>query len=113
MRIKIGKFLYSSIRKNQPKEYSIAYRKWTNYLRKRKLWDEFIIYVDTLYGKRDTYPLPNSYDALYGLTNRLYDAPKIFVGNSYIRINWRRVFIEFIRETTKWYNVMLRFKFLP
>ena len=45
---KIVELLNSSTRKNQPKEVSKLYKKWLRYLKRKKLFDEYMIYM----GKR-------------------------------------------------------------
>lgn len=81
---KIINLLNSSTRKNKPKSVSTTYKKWLRYLKKNKLFDKYMIYMDYKYGDSGTYPYPSDYKELSVLVISLLSCAYIDVGNTYI-----------------------------
>ncbi len=104
--------LNRSTRKNQPKSVSTFYKKWLQWLKRHKLFDEYMIYMDTVFWNSDAYPVADNYDELYSLTRRLEDNGRIYVGNTYIRIMWYTEFINFVLDTVRWWDFYTKMKFL-
>lgn len=83
-------------------------KKWTRFLKNRKLFDEYMIYLggDNAIGVE-----PNSYKELsnicHNLSGRKYEVKGTL--GKYIHVDWNVVFDQFVRETIKWYNVKERF----
>lgn len=111
-RKKIVDLLNSSTRKNQPKSVSTTYKKWLRYLKKNKLFDEYMIYMDYKYGDRGTYPHPSDYEELAALSNSLQACGYIDVGNTYIHVCWHSEFLKFTKESVQWWNFYIKAKFL-
>lgn len=109
---KIVRLLNSSTRKNQPKSVSTVYKKWLRYLKRNKLFDEYMIYMDYKYSGRDTYPYPSDYEELAALVNSLQACGYIDVGNTYIRVCWYSEFLKFTKESVQWWNFYIKAKFL-
>ena len=109
---KIVSLLNSSTRKNQPKSVSTVYKKWLRYLKRNKLFDEYMIYMDYRYSGKDTYPYPSDYEELATLTNALQACGWIGVGNTFICIYWRSEFLKFTKESVQWWNFYIKAKFL-
>lgn len=108
----IVRLLNSSTRKNQPKSVSTVYKKWLRYLKKNKLFDEYMIYMDYKYNDRGTYPYPSDYEELAELANSLQACGYIDVGNTFIRIHWHSEFLKFTKESVQWWNFYIKAKFL-
>lgn len=108
----IVRLLNSSTRKSQPKSVSTVYKKWLRYLKKNKLFDEYMIYMDYKYSGRGTYPYPSDYEELAELANSLQSCCYIDVGNTYIRIPWYTEFLKFAKESVQWWNFYIKAKFL-
>ncbi len=104
--------LNRSTRKNKPKSVSKFYKKWLYWLKTHKLFDEYMIYMDSMFMNRETYPVADDYDTLYDLTKRLQDYGEIYVGNTCIRIMWHIEFISFVRDTVRWWDFHTKMKFL-
>ena len=85
---KIVSLLNSSTRKNHPKPVSTVYKKWLRYLKRNKLFDEYMIYMHYKYSGRGTYPSPSDYEELAALANSLQACGYINVGNTFIRIHF-------------------------
>lgn len=81
---KIINLLNSSTRKNKPKSVSTTYKKWLRYLKKNKLFDKYMIYMDYKYGDSGTYPYPSDYKELSVLVISLLSCAYIDVGNTYM-----------------------------
>lgn len=109
---KIVDLLNSSTRKNQPKSVSTTYKKWLRYLKKNKLFDEYMFYMNYKYGDRDTYPYPSSYEELSALANSLQACSYIDVGNTFIHIYWYSEFLKFTKESVQWWNFYIKSKYL-
>jgi len=109
---KIVSLLNSSTRKNQPKSVSTVYKKWLRYLKRKKLFDEYMIYMDYNYSSRGTYPYPSDYEELAALTNTLQACGVLDVGNTFIRIYWYSEFLKFTKESVQWWNFYIKAKFL-
>lgn len=109
---KIVKLLNSSTRKNKPKSVSTTYKKWLRYLKKNKLFDKYMIYMDYIYGDSVTYPYPSDYKALYALVISLLSCAYIDVGNAYIHVPWYSEFLKFTKESVQWWNFYIKAKFL-
>ena len=109
---KIVSLLNSSTRKNQPKFVSTVYKKWLRYLKRNKLFDEYMIYMDYKYSSRGTYPYPSDYEELAALTNALQACGFLDVGNTFIRIHWYSEFLKFTKESVQWWNFYIKAKFL-
>jgi len=109
---KIVSLLNSSTRKNQPKIVSDTYKKWLRYLKRNKLFDEYMIYMDYKYKDRGTYPHPFNYEELAALANVLQSCGWIDVGNTSIRIHWYSEFLKFTKESVQWWNFYVKAKFL-
>lgn len=94
--------LSSSTRKNKPKSVSTTYKKWLRYLKKNKLFDKYMIYMDYKYGDSGTYPYPSDYKELSVLVISLLSCAYIDVGNTYIHTCALvlRVFKIYQRECT-------------
>ena len=112
----IVSLLNSSTRKCQPKEVSNLYKKWLRYLKRKKLFDEYMFYVDCKYKGRGTYPYPDNYDELSAMVNSIKDCGHlgnyIRVGETYIYVDWCEEFLEFTRETVQWWNFYIKSKYL-
>lgn len=104
--------LNSSTRKNHPKSASTVYKKWLRYLKRNKLFDEYMIYMDYKYGDSGTYPYPSGYKELAALANSLQACIYIDVGNTFIRIHWYLEFLKFTKESVQWWNFYIKTKFL-
>lgn len=108
----IIRLLNSSTRKNQPKSVSTVYKKWLRYLKKNKLFDEYMIYMDYKYNDRGTYPYPSDYEELAELANSLQACGYINIGHRYIKIPWYTEFLKFTKESVQWWNLYIKSKFL-
>lgn len=108
----IVRLLNSSTRKNQPKSVSTVYKKWLRYLKKNKLFDEYMIYMDYKYNDRGTYPYPSDYEELAELANSLQACGYIDIGHRYIKIPWYTEFLKFTKESVQWWNLYIKSKFL-
>ena len=109
---KIVSLLNSSTRKNHPKSVSTVYKKWLRYLKRNKLFDEYMIYMDYKYGDSGTYPYLSGYKELAALANSLQACIYIDVGNTFIRIHWYLEFLKFTKESVQWWNFYIKTKFL-
>lgn len=109
---KIVSLLNSSTRKNHPKSVSTVYKKWLRYLKRNKLFDEYMIYMDYKYGDSGIYPYPSGYKELAALANSLQACIYIDVGNTFIRIHWYLEFLKFTKESVQWWNFYIKTKFL-
>ena len=108
----IVRLLNSSTRKNQPKSVSTVYKKWLRYLKRNKLFDEYMIYMDYKYNDRGTYPYPSDYEELAELANSLQACGYIDIGHRYIKIPWYTEFLKFTKESVQWWNFYIKAKFL-
>ena len=108
----IVRLLNSSTRKSQPKSVSTVYKKWLRYLKRNKLFDEYMIYMDYKYGGRGTYPHPSDYEELAELANSLQACGYVDVENTFIRIYWYSEFLKFTKESVQWWNFYIKAKFL-
>jgi len=108
----IVRLLNSSTRKSQPKSVSTVYKKWLRYLKKNKLFDEYMIYMDYKYGSRGTYPNPRNYEELAELANSLQACGYVDVENTFIHIYWHSEFLKFTKESVQWWNFYIKSKFL-
>ena len=104
--------LNRSTRKNKPKSVSKFYKKWLHWIKTHKLFDEYMMYMDSVFWDIDTYPVADDYDELYTLTRRLEEYGIIYVSNTYIRIMWHSEFIKFVRDTVRWWDFRTKMKFL-
>lgn len=109
---KIVSLLNSSTRKKKPKSVSTVYKKWLRYLKRNKLFDEYMIYMDYKYSGRGTYPYPSGYKELAALANSLQACIYVDVGNTVIRIHWYSEFLKFTKESVQWWNFYIKAKFL-
>lgn len=110
---KIVSLLNSSTRKNHPKSVSTVYKKWLRYLKRNKLFDEYMIYMNYKYSGRGTYPYPSDYEELAALANSLQACGYyIDVGNTSMRIHWYAEFLKFTKESVQWWNFYIKAKFL-
>lgn len=113
---RIVELLNNSTRKSQPKEVSKLYKKWLRYLKRKKLFDEYMFYMDCGYKHRGTYPYPNDYEELSSLLNSLNACGDIGsyiqVGESYVHVDWHEKFLEFTRESVQWWNFYVKSKYL-
>lgn len=113
---KIINLLNSSTRKNKPKSVSTTYKKWLRYLKKNKLFDKYMIYMDYKYGDSGTYPYPSDYKELSVLVISLLSCAYIDVGNTYIHtyihVPWYSEFLKFTKESVQWWNFYIKTKFL-
>lgn len=108
----IVRLLNSSTRKNQPKSVSTVYKKWLRYLKKNKLFDEYMIYMDYKYSDSGTYPYPSDYEELAELAILLQACGYIDVGYRHIKIPWYTEFLKFTKESVQWWNLYIKSKFL-
>lgn len=104
--------LNSSTSKNKPKSVSKFYKKWLHWLKTHKLFDEYMIYMESMFMDRGTYPVADDYDTLYSLTRKLEDYGRIYVGKTSILIVWHSEFISFVRDTVHWWDFRTKMKFL-
>lgn len=104
--------LNSSTRKNKPKEVSKLYKKWLRYLKRNKLFDEYMIYMDFRYKKVGTYPTAEDYDELAELVKTFNKYDYIDVGKTFISVNWYNEFIEFVRDSVRWWDFQTKIKYL-
>lgn len=109
---KIINLLNSSTKKNKPKSVSATYKKWLRYLKKNKLFDKYMIYMDYKYGDSGTYPYPSDYKELSVLVISLLSCAYIDVGNTYIHVPWYSEFLKFTKESVQWWNFYIKTKFL-
>ena len=100
----------SSIRKNKSKHTSNLYKEWLRYLKNNKLFDEYMIYMDEVYGHKGTYPNADNYSELDILTKKL-GSNGIIVGNTSICINWPQEFKRFVQENARWWEILVKIKF--
>lgn len=108
--VNIVDLISSSTRKNQPKYTSSLYKEWLRYLKNNKLFDEYMIYMDKVYGDRGTYPNADNYSELDILAKKL-GSSSIAVGYTSIRINWPQEFKRFVRENARWWEILVKIKF--
>ena len=78
-------------------------RKWIGFLKNRKLFDEYMVYLaghDAIGVEPKTYK--QVANICHNLAGRKYE-----VGDSsaWVRVDWKEVFHEFADETIKWYNL--------
>ena len=104
--------LNRSTRKNKPKSVSKFYGKWLHWLKRHKLFDEYMIYMDSVFMNKETYPVADDYDTLYSLTRKLEDYGRIYVGKTSILILWHTEFIRFVCDTVRWWDFYTKMKFL-
>ena len=78
-------------------------RKWIRFLKNRKLFDEYMVY---LAGHDAIGVEPKTYKQVANICHNL-GRYKYEVRNSsaIIRVDWENVFQEFAEETIKWYNL--------
>ena len=107
----IVKLLSRSTRKNQPKYVSELYKRWLRYLKNNKLFDEYMICMDDLYGRRGTYPTADSYGELWTLTERLYGCMVRIKYRTIVHVNWPQKFKQFVRECSRWWEFYARMKY--
>ena len=84
---------------------SAVNKKWTRFLKNKKLFDEYMIYLggDNAIGVE-----PNSYKELSNVCHNL-SGRKYEVNGKYIYVDWNDAFTQFMRETIKWYNIKEKF----
>lgn len=79
-------------------------KKWTRFLKNRKLFDEYMVY---LASKNVIGIEPNTYKELsnvcHNLSRRKYEVKGSY--GKYVEVDWNELFRRFMKETIKWYNV--------
>ena len=77
-------------------------RKWTRFLKNRKLFDEYMVY---LAGQDAIGVEPMSYKELSNICHNM-NGRRYFIDGSHSHVNiaWTDVFKEFAKESIKWYN---------
>ena len=78
-------------------------KKWTRYLKNRKLFDEYMVY---LAGHDAIGVEPKSYKQIgnvcANLNSRIY---QVRGSDRSIAVNWINEFCKFFKETVKWYDI--------
>lgn len=86
-------------------------KKWTRFLKNKKLFDEYMIYLggDNAIGVE-----PTTYKELsnvcHNLSGRKYEVND--TRGKYIYVDWNIVFGDFVKESIKWYNIKEKFLYI-
>ena len=76
-------------------------KKWTRYLKNKKLFDEYMVYLSDfgVVGAE-----PHTYKQLSNLCFNL-SRRSFFIGSSTISVNWVDEFYKFAYDSIKWYDI--------
>lgn len=113
MKNDIIELIHNSFKKRKPKHISQLYKQWLMYLKNKKLFDEYMIYMNSIYGDESIYPTPKTedYEILHILVRSINIGGIIF-SNATIHIDWEEEFKAFVEHNTKWWQFLTRIKFL-
>ena len=78
-------------------------KKWTRYLKNRKLFDEYMVYLaghDAIGVEPKTYK--QICNICYNLNGNAYEVKQ---GHRKIMVDWINEFCHFFKETVKWYDL--------
>ena len=84
-------------------------KKWVRFLKNRKLFDEYMIY---LAGHEAIGVEPRTYKHIANICHNMVGRQYQMKGGKDVYVNWRRVFEDFADENIKWYHFRQRFLYL-